>query len=574
MTGFWWLLLGLLGGWLIELAIDYTWWRKRHRAAEDVLARRLGEVEQMRKEVDSREARLALRERDAGERETVQSGRDADLLLQAKRVDERGEAILRTEQRLDARRAELEKQAAMLAERDRLSAERLQAARTAEARSEEAQARLDAGETEAAKREAMLASRESGIKRWEQRILIKEKELHGLEAEAARSARDAERWRRQYHGMRALIDQQYRGDQGEDDLTVIQGVSPRAEQLLRGLGVTSFVRLAETPLGELSRLVEQGGAELALSDPMSWAEQAALLVDRDFIGFESLKARLRGDVTDVGVIAAADMALESAPAPDDEPEALDSTSAGSGDAAGVLEAAAEPQLRFDTLDSSDTVAVGAEAVGAGPEPARGAAADAGVLAADAQGVDAEPSAEPVEAPAARPAAARKRARSKSAVVRGERRSPASTDRLALVEEQSDDGPTELSSDGAADAASDPAFDGASSEAAAASSEAQLSQAATPSGLEANDDPSALADDLSADAAEVSAVDADDLAESLAPDEAELVTAEHDADGAEARSGGATAADGAASLAHGDGTAALAHPQRPAAVTRGGRRRRR
>ena len=321
MTGFWWLLLGLLGGWLIELAIDYTWWRKRHRAAADEAARRLGEIDQVRKDLDSRDARLALRERDAGERETVQSGRDADLLLQAKRIDERGEAILRTEQRLDARRAELEKQAAALAERDRLSAERLHAARELEGRASDAQARVDAGEAEAAKREAMLASRESGIKRWEQRILAKEKELHGLEAEAARAARDAERWRRQYHGMRALIDQQYRGDDGEDDLKVIQGIGPKAERMLRALGVTSFARLAETPLGELSRLVEQGGAELALSDPMSWAEQAALLVDRDFIGFESLKARLRGDVTDVESIPAADMTLESAPAPVEETEA-------------------------------------------------------------------------------------------------------------------------------------------------------------------------------------------------------------------------------------------------------------
>ena len=62
MTGFWWLLLGLLGGWLIELAIDYTWWRKRHRAAADEAARRLGEIDQVRKDLDSRDARLALRE--------------------------------------------------------------------------------------------------------------------------------------------------------------------------------------------------------------------------------------------------------------------------------------------------------------------------------------------------------------------------------------------------------------------------------------------------------------------------------------------------------------------------------
>lgn len=314
MMGYWWLfLLGLLGGWLIELAIDYTWWRKRHRAAAEETTRRFGEIEQLRKELESRDTRLALRERDAGERETVQSGRDADLLLQAKRVDERGEAILRTEQRLDARRVELEKLAASLGERERVSNDRLSLVRLAEARFEERQTELDAADVEASKREAMLGSRESGIKRWEQRVLTKEKELHGLEAEAARAARDAERWRRQYHGMRALIDQRYRRDDGADDLTVIHGIDRRAEALLNDLGINSFARLAETPLGELSRLAEQGGPRLALTDPMSWAEQAVLLLDRDFIGFEALKARLRGDVPADAAIAATDITLESGP---------------------------------------------------------------------------------------------------------------------------------------------------------------------------------------------------------------------------------------------------------------------
>lgn len=377
MMGYWWLfLLGLLGGWLIELAIDYTWWRKRHRAAAQETARRLGEIEQLRQELESRQTRLALRERDAGERETVQSGRDADLLLQAKRIDERGEAILRTEQRLDARRAELEHLAVSLGERERASSERLAAVKQAEARFEERQVRLDAADVEAAKREAMLGSRESGIKRWEQRVLMKEKDLHGLEAEAARAARDAERWRRQYHGMRALIDERYRRDDGADDLTVIQGIDPRAESMLNELGITSFARLAETPLGELSRLAEQGGAGLALSDPMSWAEQAALLLDRDFIGFESLKARLRGDVPADEPLAATDIALESGP-PLSEAAASE---------AGSIEGIEAPEVDAPARDGAEAVAaVTAVASSADEASADGALADE----SSADGVSAE-----------------------------------------------------------------------------------------------------------------------------------------------------------------------------------------
>ena len=33
MTWLWWLILGLLGGWLIELVIDFRFWRRRAAAA-------------------------------------------------------------------------------------------------------------------------------------------------------------------------------------------------------------------------------------------------------------------------------------------------------------------------------------------------------------------------------------------------------------------------------------------------------------------------------------------------------------------------------------------------------------
>ena len=302
MTGLWWLLLGLLGGWLIELAIDYGWWRKRHRALQSEIAGQRGELERDREAIAAREAQASHREQELGERETVLNGRDADLMAQAKRIDERGEAITRSEQRLDSWRADLDRQASTLADRERDIAQRHQVLRDGEVKYNERNDRLVAAEADADKRHSMLASRESGLTKWEQRVLAKEKDVNRREAEATRLARDAERWRRHFHGMRALIDDHYRNSDGTDDLKVIHGVGRSGEKLLRSLGIVTFSRLAEAPLGELSRVAERGGADLALADPMSWAEQAQRLAERDYIGFENLKARLRGDIPPEGAV--------------------------------------------------------------------------------------------------------------------------------------------------------------------------------------------------------------------------------------------------------------------------------
>ncbi len=295
MTWLWWLILGLLGGWLIELAIDFRFWRKRAALAQQRIVEQEAELGRKAQTVATREAEAEARAREIGVREETLAARDADLLAQARRIDERDQEISRVEQRLDARRAELDKHAAELIERERDIAARGQTLKVQESDHARREARIGGIESEQTRRQSSLSSRETALRNWEQRILSKEQDIGLRESAAIRLEHEHAKWKQQFEAMRAVFGSRYRTPDGNDDLQAIEGVGPKAVALLGAVGITDFERLSETPLGELSRLVEQGGAELALANPMSWAEQAALIVGEDYVGFENLKATLRGE---------------------------------------------------------------------------------------------------------------------------------------------------------------------------------------------------------------------------------------------------------------------------------------
>ena len=50
------------------------------------------------------------------------------------------------------------------------------------------------------------------------------------------------------------------------------GIDDRTVELLNQAGIRTFERLAETSMGELTRLMEAAGPRYALANPLSWAE--------------------------------------------------------------------------------------------------------------------------------------------------------------------------------------------------------------------------------------------------------------------------------------------------------------
>lgn len=77
-----------------------------------------------------------------------------------------------------------------------------------------------------------------------------------------------------------------------DDLTKIEGIGPKADQVLQEAGVHTFAQLAETSPESLKAILVSAG--LQLLDPGTWAEQARLISEGKIEEFEALIGQLRG----------------------------------------------------------------------------------------------------------------------------------------------------------------------------------------------------------------------------------------------------------------------------------------
>ena len=130
------------------------------------------------------------------------------------------------------------------------------------------------------------------MQNWEARILAREHELNDKEGDLVRQAATATELRAGLEAAKELISRRYKTPEGADDLQAIEGIGPKIANLLRNADIKTFERLSETSLGELTRILEAGGPRFGLADPMSWAEQASCLVNRDFVAFEELKESL------------------------------------------------------------------------------------------------------------------------------------------------------------------------------------------------------------------------------------------------------------------------------------------
>lgn len=62
----------------------------------------------------------------------------------------------------------------------------------------------------------------------------------------------------------------------DDDLTIIEGIGPRIDELLHANGIVSFAQLARLGVPEILDILERGGPSFQLANPGAWARQAAL----------------------------------------------------------------------------------------------------------------------------------------------------------------------------------------------------------------------------------------------------------------------------------------------------------
>jgi predicted flap endonuclease-1-like 5' DNA nuclease len=78
----------------------------------------------------------------------------------------------------------------------------------------------------------------------------------------------------------------------DDDLTIIEGIGPRIDDLFHANGVVSFAQLARLSVPEMLDILERGGPHFQLANPGSWALQASLASENRWAELKRLQEEL------------------------------------------------------------------------------------------------------------------------------------------------------------------------------------------------------------------------------------------------------------------------------------------
>jgi ribosomal protein L19 len=89
-----------------------------------------------------------------------------------------------------------------------------------------------------------------------------------------------------------LVDSKAKTPKSGDDLTIIEGIGPKAAEVLINNGINTFALLASTPADTIKEFLNSAEAKVQHLDPTSWAQQSQLAADGKFDELETLKGEL------------------------------------------------------------------------------------------------------------------------------------------------------------------------------------------------------------------------------------------------------------------------------------------
>jgi large subunit ribosomal protein L17 len=79
-----------------------------------------------------------------------------------------------------------------------------------------------------------------------------------------------------------------------DNLTLIEGIGPKAAEVLAAGGIDSFATLATTPAEKVKEILEAANARVGHLDPTTWGQQAQLAADGKMDELKTLQDSLNG----------------------------------------------------------------------------------------------------------------------------------------------------------------------------------------------------------------------------------------------------------------------------------------
>lgn len=83
-----------------------------------------------------------------------------------------------------------------------------------------------------------------------------------------------------------------RGDTREDDLTKIEGIGPKVEQVLKNAGIRNYEALSAADAEQVKSVLYAAG--LQMMNPQGWIEQADLAARGDWDALQKFQDELKG----------------------------------------------------------------------------------------------------------------------------------------------------------------------------------------------------------------------------------------------------------------------------------------
>lgn len=81
-----------------------------------------------------------------------------------------------------------------------------------------------------------------------------------------------------------------------NDLTVIEGIGPKINELFHNNGIQSFAELASATAPQMRTILDAGGSRFRIANPSTWAQQAALAAENKWTELKKLQTALSGGV--------------------------------------------------------------------------------------------------------------------------------------------------------------------------------------------------------------------------------------------------------------------------------------
>jgi predicted flap endonuclease-1-like 5' DNA nuclease len=83
---------------------------------------------------------------------------------------------------------------------------------------------------------------------------------------------------------------------GPNDLTVVEGIGPKINELFNNVGIITFAQLAKQTVPQMQKVLDDAGARYKLAKPGTWAQQAALAAENKWSELKALQDKLTGGV--------------------------------------------------------------------------------------------------------------------------------------------------------------------------------------------------------------------------------------------------------------------------------------